>query len=77
MVRAALSKGLCPRQLSFKGALQAVNGLTPALVLAEGAVVVTLLDAALEIGLSLVNVRLRNWFLSIRLDNEDSVVCTA
>ena len=77
MVRAALSKGLCPRQLSCKGALQAVNGLTPALVLAEGAVVVTLLDAALEIGLSLVNVRLRNWFLSIRLDNEDSVVCTA
>jgi hypothetical protein len=32
MVRAALSKGLGPRQLSFTGALQAVNGLTPALV---------------------------------------------
>jgi hypothetical protein len=47
MVRAALSKGLCPRQLSFKGALQAVNGFTPALVLAEGAVVVALLDALL------------------------------
>ena len=34
MVRAALSKGLCPRQLSCKGALQAVNGFPPALVLA-------------------------------------------
>jgi len=48
MVRAALSKGLRPRQLSFTGALQAVNGFTPALVLAEGAVVVALLDALLE-----------------------------
>ena len=47
MVRAALSKGLRPRQLSFKGALQAVNGFTPALVVAEGAVVVALLDALL------------------------------
>ena len=47
MVRAALRKGLCPRQLSFKGALQAVNGFTPALVLAEGAVVDALLDALL------------------------------
>ena len=48
MVRAALSKGLRPRQLSFTGALQAVNGFTPALVFAEGAVVVALLDALLE-----------------------------
>jgi hypothetical protein len=48
MVRAALSKGLRPRQLSFTGALQGVNGFTPALVLAEGAVVVALLDALLE-----------------------------
>jgi hypothetical protein len=48
MVRAALSKGLCPRQLSFTGALQAVNGFTPALVLAEGAVVVALRAALLE-----------------------------
>src|SRR3989442_3388977 len=48
MVRAALSKGVCPRQLSFKGALQAVNGFTPALILAEGAVVGALLDALLE-----------------------------
>jgi len=48
MVRAALSKGLRPRQLSCTGALQAVNGFTPALVLAEGAVVVALLDALLE-----------------------------
>ena len=47
MVRAALSKGLCPRQLSFTGALQAVNGFTPALVLAEGAVGDALLDALL------------------------------
>jgi hypothetical protein len=47
MVRAALSKGLCPRQLSCKGALQAVNGFTLALVLAEGAVVGALLDALL------------------------------
>jgi hypothetical protein len=47
MVRAALSKGLCPCQLSFKGALQAVNGFTPALVFAEGAVVDALLDALL------------------------------
>jgi len=45
MVRTALQEGLCPRQLSFKGALQAVNGFTPALVLAEGAVVDALLDA--------------------------------
>ncbi len=45
MVRAALSVGLCPRQLSFKGALQTVNGFTPALVLAEGAVVLALLEA--------------------------------
>lgn len=44
MVRAALAAGLCPRQLSFKGALQAVNGSIPALVLAEGVVVVALLD---------------------------------
>jgi Transposase DDE domain len=48
MVRAALSKGVCPRQLSFKGALQAVNGFTPALILAEDAVVGALLDALLE-----------------------------
>jgi len=48
MVRTALQEGLCPRQLSFKGALQAVNGFTPALVFAEGAVVVALLDALLE-----------------------------
>jgi hypothetical protein len=47
MVRAALSAGLWPRQLSFKGALQAVNGFTPALVLAEGAVVAALIDALL------------------------------
>jgi hypothetical protein len=47
MVRAALSQGLRPRQLSFQGALQAVNGFTPALVVAEGAVVVALLDALL------------------------------
>ena len=47
-VRAALSKGGCPRQLSFKGARQAVNGFTPALILAEGAVVGALLDALLE-----------------------------
>ena len=45
MVRAALSAGLCPRQLSFTGALQAVNGFTPALVLAETAVGIALLDA--------------------------------
>ncbi len=45
MVRAALSVGLCPRQLSFKGALQTVNGFTPVLVLAEGAVVLALLEA--------------------------------
>jgi hypothetical protein len=32
MFRTALSAGLCPRQLSFKGALQAVNGFTAALV---------------------------------------------
>lgn len=32
MVRAALRQGLCPRQLSFTGALQAVNGFTPAVV---------------------------------------------
>jgi len=48
MVRAALSKGGCPRQRSFTGALQAVNGFTPALILAEGAVVGALLDALLE-----------------------------
>ena len=48
MVRAALSKGLCPRQLSFTGALQAVNGFTPALVFAEGAVVVAWRAALLE-----------------------------
>ena len=47
-VRAALSKGGCPRQRSFKGARQAVNGFTPALILAEGAVVGALLDALLE-----------------------------
>jgi hypothetical protein len=45
MVRAALSAGLCPRQLSFTGALQAVNGFTPALVLAGTAVGIALLDA--------------------------------
>ncbi len=44
MIRAALHAGLCPRQLSFTGALQAVNGLTPILVLAQGAVVATLLE---------------------------------
>src|SRR3989442_849439 len=43
----AAADGVSPRQLSFKGALQAVNGFTPALVLAEGAVVVALLDALL------------------------------
>ena len=48
MVRAALRQGLGPRQLSFKGALQAVNGFTPALVVAEGTVVIALLDALLE-----------------------------
>ena len=48
MVRAALSQGLCPRQRSFTGALQAVNGFTPALVLAKGTVVIALLDALLE-----------------------------
>ena len=48
MVRAALSQGLCPRQLSFTGALQAVNGFIPALVFAEGPVVIALLDALLE-----------------------------
>ncbi len=47
MVRAALSAGLCPRQLSFKGTLQAVNGFTPALVLAEAAVGIALLEALL------------------------------
>jgi hypothetical protein len=47
MGRAALSKGRCPRQRSFTGALQAVNGFPPALVFAEGAVVVALLDALL------------------------------
>ena len=40
--------GLCPRQRSFKGARQAVNGFTPALVFAEGTVVIALLDALLE-----------------------------
>src|SRR6266850_6277736 len=45
MVRAALSAGLCPRQLSFTGALQAVNGFTPALVLAGTAMGIALLDA--------------------------------
>lgn len=48
MVRSALSQGLRPRQLSFKGALQAVNGFTPALVLAEEAIIITLLEALLE-----------------------------
>ena len=47
IVRAALRQVLCLRQLSFKGALQAVNPFTPALVLAEGAVVAALLDALL------------------------------
>ena len=47
MVRAALRKGRCPRQRSFPGALQAVNGFPPALVFAEGAVVVAGLDALL------------------------------
>ena len=47
MVRAALSKGLCPRQRSCQGALQAVNGFPPALLFAEGAGVVALLDALL------------------------------
>jgi putative transposase len=32
MVRAALSQGRCPRQRSFTGVLQAVNGFPPALV---------------------------------------------
>jgi hypothetical protein len=45
MVQAALREGLCPRQLSFKSALQAVNGFIPALVLSEGAVVEALLEA--------------------------------
>jgi hypothetical protein len=45
MVRAALSAGLCPRQLSFTGALQAVNGFPSALIFAETAVGIALLDA--------------------------------
>ncbi|ETX06277.1 MAG: hypothetical protein ETSY2_18135 [Candidatus Entotheonella gemina] len=47
MGRAALQAGLCPRQLSFTGALQAVNGFTPALVLAKGSVLAALLAALL------------------------------
>jgi hypothetical protein len=45
MVRAALHAGLGPRQLSFTGAVQALNGFVPALVLAEEAVQRVLLDA--------------------------------
>jgi hypothetical protein len=45
MVRAALQAGLCPRQLSFTGAVQALNGFVPAFVLAEEAVQRVLLDA--------------------------------
>ena len=48
MVRAALHAGLGPRQLSFTGALQALNGFVPALVLAEEAVQQVLLDALWE-----------------------------
>jgi hypothetical protein len=44
MMRAASRAGLCPRQLSFKGALQAVNGFIPALVIAKDEVVMALLD---------------------------------
>jgi hypothetical protein len=44
MMRAASRVGLCPRQLSFKGAVQAVNGFVPALVIAKGEVVEALLD---------------------------------
>lgn len=45
MVHAALREGLCPRQLSCKSALQAVNGFIPAWVLSEGAVVEAVLEA--------------------------------
>ena len=45
MMRAARSGGLCPRQISFKGAVQAVNGFIPVLVLAKDEVVAALLDA--------------------------------
>ena len=45
MVRAALQAGICPRQLSFTGALQTVNGFAPALVLAEAALQTALLEA--------------------------------
>ena len=45
MVRAALQAGLCPRRLSFTGALQTVNGFIPTLVLAEEEVQPALLDA--------------------------------
>jgi hypothetical protein len=45
MVRAALHAGLGPRQLSFTGAVQTLNGFVPALVLAEEAVQRVLLDA--------------------------------
>jgi hypothetical protein len=45
MVRAALHAGLGPRQLSFTGAVQALNGFVPAFVLAEESVQHALLDA--------------------------------
>ena len=45
MVRAALHAGLGPRELSFTGALQALNGFVPTFVLAEEAVQRILLDA--------------------------------
>ncbi len=45
MVRAALQAGVYPRQLSFKGTLQAVNGFVAALVLAEASIQRVLLEA--------------------------------
>lgn len=44
MVRAALQTGMCPRRLSFTGALQTVNGFAAALVLAQEAVHQALLE---------------------------------
>lgn len=44
MMRAASRTGLCPRQLSCQGAVQAVNGFIAALIVAKGEVVVALLD---------------------------------
>jgi hypothetical protein len=41
------SQGLRPRQLSFTGALQTVNGFAAALVLAEETVITVLLEALL------------------------------